>query len=398
MANNPYLLTDTKFDDFFKNVYGKRADATYNMTYAYLSRIRKVDDFVGKTHIDAKQISRSGSVASGSLPNVNLATVVNAIYSRKKTYGRYIVDRETLVAGVGNHASFEESQKFIIKATIDSYTRNNMRILFGDGTLGTIDASGVTDNGGGEYDIVISAATFKEANWEEGDYINIESGNTDEFEVIAVAPSTRTITVQRNSGSQVPADTDVIYMQKSEGNEPTGFQSAFTEATSLYGIPIQRRWSPYSRNAGAAVSESFLSDALLDMSKATGEAPTAIYMSYDQGKKYLAGLDKPVYQDSRMTVNVKSGGYTASYSALSILSPASPRPIPIFIDRFVPDKEIWLINESRVYMKRAPKHGWFTEDGLFARVDGEDQYEARYGGYWEQVIDLPYHGRIYNLD
>lgn len=386
-----YNIVDAKFINFFKTVYGKRGDATYNMSYPLLSRIKKSDNFIGKDFVGSVQLGRSGSVSAGYLPDVNVANVGKLILSRKKTYASYVVDRETLVAGVADQGSFEDTQKFIIKSTIDSYTRNVMRIICGNGTLGTV---GSLSSVGATHTLVISTATWKEANWEEGDFVNVAS-STDRFLVDSVVPSTRTVVITNQTGTYVPLVSDIVYMQKSKDKEPTGLETVLGATSGvLYGIDVQRRWQSYAKAAGgAAISEALLSEAILEMQKATGEAPTAIYMSYVQMNKYLSILAKPQYE----LVRNKSGEYTAQYSALSILTPVSAKPIPIFAERFVKDAEIFLLNEPRIEMRRAPKHGWFTEDGLFSRVQGLDEYEARYGGYWELYAQPSYQGRITGL-
>lgn len=386
-----YDFRGSRFESFFQTVYGKRADATYNTSYPMISRVRKTDNFTGKSFTDAVQLSRSGSVSSGSLPDANEALIGNLVLTRKRTYAIYRIDRETLVTGVANQGAFDDSQKFAIKATIDSYMRNCQRIICGNGTLGAIDS---LTSSGSTHTCVITSATWKEANWEEGDFVNVASSG-DRFEVTSVTPSTRTVVLVNRNGSYIPVAADVVYMQKSKDNEPTGLETIFAATSgTLYGVDVQRRWQAFNLDASsAAISEAFLTRAILEMQKATGEAPTAIYMSYVQARKFLDVLAKPQYE----LVRNKSGEYTASYSALSILTPVSPRPIPIFAERFIKDSEVFLLNEPRCEIKRAPKHGWFTEGGLFRTVDGLDEYEARYGGYWEFYAQPSYQGRIYGL-
>lgn len=386
-----YSLVSSKFANFFKDKYGGKADVVYNIQYPLMARIKKTDDFTGNDFIGSVQLSRSGSVSAGSLPDVNQANIGKIILSRKKTYASYVVDRETLVTGTGDTASFDKTQSFIIKATIDSYVRNIMRMICGDGTLGTLDSVSAA---GAVYTCVVTSATWKEANWEEGDYVNVGSSQ-DQFEVTSVTASSRTVVLTRNSGSTVPASGDIIYMQKSKDQEITGLETVLGFSSgSLYNVAFQRRWAPYGVAAGgAAISEGLLTQAVLEMEKKTGEAPTAIYMPYTQTKKYLDVIAKPQYEIGTS----KFGNYTASYSTLSLLTPVSGKPIPIITNRFIKESEIWLLNEPRIELRRAPKHGWFTEDGLFSRVQGRDEYEARYGGYQELYAQPSYQGRITGL-
>ena len=45
-----------------------------------------------------------------------------------------------------------------------------------------------------------------------------------------------------------------------------------------------------------------------------------------------------------------------------------------------------------------PDFGWFDDDGtVFLRLADEDSYEARYGGYFENLIIPTGHGCLKNL-
>lgn len=225
--------------NLFKIKYGKLSENVYNSANVLLARQQKSYDFTGRQLFVPVPTGFGGGVGSGTLPRANFSNVEDALITAKKVYSVIQVDRESIKASANDEGAFVRATKWRVQKGVESYMRNASRILFNDGTglLGTVDTGGVTDNGGGNYSLVISAASYKEANFEERDFVNIESGNTDEFEIESLNPATRTVTVQRTSGSQVPAAGDDIFMQKSENNDPQGFKGVLdTQSGTLYGI------------------------------------------------------------------------------------------------------------------------------------------------------------------
>jgi len=388
----------TTASELFKITYGKLSDNVYNSANVMLGRIKKQYDFVGKRKDVAVPLSFQGGVGSGSLPTANPANYEDAQITAKKCYAVAEIDRETIKASVNDEGSFVRGTRHVVEKAVESYMRNMSRILFNDGTgtLGVIDGA-PTDNGGGNYDIVISAATFKEANWEEGDYINIETGNTDLFEVISVTASTRTINVTRITGSQVPVDTDECFMQGSEDNDPEGLKGVLDATSgSKYGITIQRRWqaSHQSDASGAGITPDRMNEAILTIQRKSGKVPNLIVCSFVQFRKILNFLeDQKEYQVEPRMPELKG---KISFKGVEYMSSAGA--IPVFPERFVEDDRVYFLNDNYITCHHRPGFGWFDDDGtVFLRKSDSDAYEARYGGYKEIYIVPPFHGVITNL-
>lgn len=380
----------------FKRKYEKPSEQTFNTMYAILSQVKQIDNFTGSQKNFPVSLSYGGSVGSGTLPTANTAQWGDIVLTRKKVYARLGIDRETIYAAKDDAGAFVRSTKEFVRKTVESYTRNTSRILFGtgDGSLGVIASGGVS--GSNPYVLTISDATWKEANFEENDYVNIETGNTDLFEITAVDASAKTITVSRVSGSQVPVAGDEIFMQGSEDNDPNGLQNV-CDATSgsLYNVSVQRRWKAYQKAAGgAAISIDLLNEACLDMIKATGKKPSHIAVSYVQFRKLLNELqDQKVYN-----FGPKHEAYKASTSFTAIEHMTPGGVVPIVPERFVPDSRIYLLNTDFIEMHRAPGFGWFDDDGtVLLRQADSDAYEARYGGYWNFYINPAFQGTITGL-
>jgi hypothetical protein len=234
----------TTASNLFKIKYGKLSENTYNSANVLLGRVKKDFNFTGKRMDIAVPTSFAGGVGSGSLPTPNYAAVQDAVITSKKMYSVIQIDREAIKASSQNEGAFVELTKYSVQKGVESWMRNMSRALFNDGSgsLGTIAAGGVS--GAGPWDVVISDATWKEANFEEKDYVNLASSSA-VFEITAVVPATKTVTLTAVSGSYTPLAGDVIYMQNSKLNDPSGLKGVLDATSgSLYGITVGQvlRW------------------------------------------------------------------------------------------------------------------------------------------------------------
>lgn len=394
MAYNTWNITNV--NNLFKIKYGKLSENVYNSANVLLGRVKKSYDFTGRQKFIPVPQSFTGGVGSGSLPTANFAKYEDAILTRKKVYGRILLDREAIHASADDEGSFVRATKHQISKVVESYMRNMSRILFNDGTglLGVV--SSVVDNGGGNYSLVITNASWKEANWEEQDGVNIETGNTDLFTVESVTPSTKTIVVQRRTGSQVPVATDSIFMQGSENNDPQGLKGVLDATSgSLYTVPVGRRWQSVQLDAGGAgLTADLLNQQVLELTRRSGKTPNLIIMSYVQYRKLLNFLeDQKQYIVEPRSPDLKG---VVSFKGVEYLSSAGA--IPIFPERFLEDDRVYLLNDNFIEIHHAPGFGWFDDDGtVLLRSADNDSYEARYGGYMECYIVPPFQAEITNL-
>lgn len=388
----------TTATNLFKEKYGKISENVYNSSNVMMARMRKDFNFTGKRMFIPVPKSFQGGVGSGSLPTPNVANYEDALLTRKKVYSVVQVDREAIKASSNDEGAFVRATREVAQKGVESWMRNASRILFNDGSglLGVIDTGGVTDNGGGNYTLVLTAASFKEANLEEKDYINIETGNSDLFEIESVDASALSVTVQRITGSQVPADADELFMQGSEDNDPQGLKGVI-DATSgtLYGVPVDRRWqATRSDQGGAGLTTDAMNEVILEVQRKSGKVPNLIMCSFVQYRKLLNLLEdqKQIIVEPR-AVDLKG---KVSFKALEYLSSAGA--IPVVPERFMEDDRMYMLNDNFISAKHAPGFGWFDDDGsVFLREANDDAYSARYGGYYENYIVPTFQGALVNL-
>lgn len=384
--------------NLFKIKYGKLSENTYNSANVLLARTKKTYDFVGKQHSRAVPISMSGGVGSGSLPTANFSDIGDAQLIAKKMYAVIQIEREAVKAASNNEGAFVEMTKFAVQKGVESWMRNMSRALFNDGsgTLGEIQSVSAV---GAVYTCVITAASWKEANWEEKDYVNVETGNTDRFEVTSVDPSTRTVVLTRLVGAQVPAIGDEVFMQNSEGQDPQGLKGILDltpgVGVTAYGIPVQRRWQASQLAAGGAgLTTDLMNQQMLEIQRKCGKVPNLILTSFTQFRKLLNVLE----DQKQYIVEPRSPELVGKVSFRGVEFMSSAGPVGVFPERFCEDDRMYMLNDNFIEIAHRPDFGWFDDDGtVFLRDASSDSYSARFGGYLQTYIAPSFHGVITGL-
>lgn len=392
----------------FKDTFGKRSENVYNSKNVTLARLKKSYGFTGKSKILDTPLSFAGGVGSGSLPIAGVGLDVNPTITAKKVYGVCEIDREAIKAADGDKGSFVSQTKHSVKQTVESYMRNLSRIIWNEldnGQLGTGDGSTAVTGDGSEgtpYLVIISSTSWKEANWEEQDYVNVGSETTT-LRVKEVVPTTRQVKLVGTSATLAAAVAGAtatsakIYMQGSKDNDPVSIPQVLAATSgSLYGVTVQRRYmaSLQKDSSSAGISTDFLNEDTLEIERKTGQPVTMIRTSYVQYRKILNLLeDKKEYIVEPRAENLKG---KVSFRGVEFMS--SSGPIPILPERFIKDDRIYYMNDDMLEMHHRPGFGWFDDDGtVFLRKANSDAYEARYGGYMQLYVEPYFHGYRYGL-
>lgn len=391
--------------DLFKIKYGKLSENVYNSANVILGRAKKSYNFTGKQMNVAVPLSFSGGVGSGSLPQANFASYTDAVLTAKKMYSVVQIDRESIKAAENDEGAFVRLTKHVVSKGVESWMRNMSRSLFNDGS-GSLGVSTAAAAGGtaAAPTIVISAATFKEANFEEKDYIHIDSvanaySTSNMWEITAVAPATRTITLARISGAvDLTGDSGAksVYMQQSKNNDPAGFKGVCTATSgSLYGIPVARRWQSQQVAAGGAgLSTDLMNQVMLQVEKSCGKVPNLIVTSYTQYRKLLNQLE----DQKQYIVEPRSSELKGKVSFKGVEFMSTMGAVGVFAERFVEDDTMYFLNDNYIEIMHRPGFGWFDDDGtVFLRNNSLDAYDARYGGYLESYIPPAFHGILNGL-
>lgn len=416
-----FSLTETS--GLFLTKFQARSTNHYNSKAMIDGRIKKLYNLHGKQMNIETQLSFSGGVGAKLLPVANTSQVEQAVVTATKNYARVLVDRESLKAASSSEGAFQKFMAFPVKKTVESFIRNSGRMIFGDGTgvLGRGDgATNVTGNGSvaTPYIVTLRESDWNVSNFEEMDHVQVVTGlaagdnsggtaeggdaETNLLYISEVVPATRTIKLVGTSAilaARVAAPgalqtTSGLVMQRSYNAEPQGLSGVcMATSGSLYGVSVKRRWQSQQIDAlGQGIVTDALNDAILKQEKATGEAPKLVVMNYNQMRKILAQLE------DQKTYNLPNKNLKGALGFQGVEIMTSRGAIGMFVDRFCPEDKIFLLNDDHITRYHRPDFGWFDDDGtVFLRSNDEDSYEARYGGYYQNLIDPTFQTVIHNL-
>ena len=399
----------------------------YNSDNVLAGRIKKRYDFVGKQRFVATPLSFSGGVGAGVLPKSNAGKYEGAVILSKRVYATCEIEREAIHASKGDKGAFVQATKETVQKTVESYMRNDSRIRFGDGSgiLGRGDGATNVAGAGTDvspYTVVISEASWLEANFEEKDYIQVVTGmnawpdnstgvaegaqtEVNLLEIVEVDPDAREVslvgvspTLAALSGVGPVTVTTGFCMQKSFGVEPQGLKgirdASVAGTGTLYNIPVQRRWKSIVEDAlGTGVTTDLMNGVMLQLKKRFGKAATMIMTSFEQYQNILALLeDQKIYNLPNKNLKGHMGFEGVEYVG------TGGKKIGIFVDRFAKRDTIYFLNDSYLECHHRPGFGWFDDDGtVFLRLQADDAYGARYGGYYENYITPTAHAFLENL-
>lgn len=409
MAN--YNLTTAT--GVFKTKYIRMSRDMFNSENVILAKIKRNDEFVGDTAIISVPTSFGGGRGSGVLPRANTTNYQKMTITAKKTFAVIEIDNEAIKASQTDEGAFVRLSKEPVKRGVQSWQANVSRILFndsvtssgaGNGRLGTFtNAQALVSSN--VYDVVIDTATWKLANFEPRDYVNV-TGSTAEFEVTNVTASSRTVRLTQVNGptynlSTLAAGSYGVFMQNSAGRDPTGIRGVLLATSgSVYGINVGYRWQSPSQIAAASagITPDLLNQQMLDVKYSFGETPDMIVTSYVQYRKLLNQLED---QKRYMMVESRNSGPKGKFSFQALEFMADTGPVPVIAERFVEDDTCYALNSDFIEMHARPDAGWVEDPtvngSIFRLSPTDDTWQARYAVYFEFGIMPSAHGIITGL-
>lgn len=395
----------------FKTKYVRMSRDMFNSENVVLAKIKRNDDFVGDQALISVPTSFGGGRGSGALPRANTATYQRMTITAKKVYTVIEIDNEAIKASQSDEGSFVRMSKEPVKRGVQSFQANLSRILFndsvtsnGNGRLGSF--SGNQSNVSADvYDITITAASWKQANFEPKDYINVNSSSA-LFEITAVTPSTRVVRVTQVDGptldlAAIGAGTHNVYLQNSRNNDPMGLRGVLLATSStLYGITVGYRWQSPSQLTSLSVglTPDLLNQQCLEIKYAFGENHDMYVTSFVQYRKLLNQLED---QKRYMIVESRSSGPKGKFSFQALEFMSDTGPIPVVAERFVEDDTLYSLNSDFIELHCRPDGGWVEDPtmggSIFRLSPTQDTWQARYALYCEAAIMPSAHGIMTGL-
>lgn len=394
----------------FKTKYVRMSRDMFNSENLVLAKIKRNDSFVGDQALISVPVSFGGGRGSGVIPRANAANYLKMLITAKKLYTVIEVDNEAIKASQTDEGAFVRLSKEPVKRGVQAFQGNLSRMLFndsvtsnGNGRLGTF--SGNQSLVGADlYDVTIESTTWKLANWETKDYVNVNT-NSAEFEVMNVTPSTRVVRLQQIAGSTldlstIGAGTHNIYMQNSRNNDATGVRGVLLATSgTLYNNAVGYRWQASSQLTSLSVglTPDLMNQQALDIKYAFGESPDMMVTSFVQYRKLLNQLED---QKRYMIVESRNAGPKGKFSFQALEFMSDNGPIPVVAERFVEDDTFYSLNSDFIELHARPDGGWIedpTTGQVFRMSPTSDVWQARYAVYGEFGIHPTPHGIMTGL-
>lgn len=392
----------------FKTAYGKHNAKAFNQRSPLYGRIKKKTNFKGKDMVSSIRLSYGGGRGSGKLPRASRALYKQITLKTRKLYHRLSIDNETFEASKSTVGAFVNMAKEPMEVARIAFSNLLERqIVLGDlnGTGLLMTSPQATRSGTtavtSPFELTMTAGDIAES-LEEGDVCDLVHGsNTVVAEVTKVTEgATPKVSFTRLDGASgtIAANANVaVYLQNSKDAELSGLQGVLTATSGTYkGIAIGRRWQSYQdTNGGTArdLTKSLLNKAVLQIVKRCGEVPSVIMCNH---KQYIALLD--LFEDIKrvqIPARAKALKGQVGYGALEYVS--AQGTIPVIFNRYVPEDQIYLLNEDKIELVSRAAPQWFDRDGTVFLREDEDSYEARYGCYSDLFIQPFYQGIITDL-
>jgi hypothetical protein len=285
---------------------------------------------------------------------------------------------------------------------------------YGDGRLGTADGSTPTGTAANPV-VIMSSTDWCPFRWEVKDIVQVGSA-TDNYEVTAVNPTTRAISLERLDGSvdlTSGALSSVFYLQHSKDNAWHGLAEV-ADATSgtLYSITVGRRWQSTQYTATGAITPSMLRRRALNVRNLTGQLPTCIECStkqYDQLMVYADSLQEVEVKPRRPHSLDKEGHFVElgddhnplyaqlGFEAMALALPG--KKIPIFDNRMIEDDRTYLLNTDKIKLRLTSDNMHWLRQGsdVWLRVSGTKFYEAIYAAFGNVYINPTFQAVITSL-
>ena len=390
--------------DLFRTKYLKYLDSHHNKEHPWVAKLAKDASITGNTQTITLKFGALGGYSAGSYKDPGLINYDNAEFTLTEIYFRGRVDAKSIALSADSAGAARKAvDEAMLEANREISRNMERQLVYGDGTgaIGQIASSaGVTDNGGGDYTLTLTT-DFVRDNFHDGILMNIGASGTSSFRVklAGVNKSARTVRVLRLDGSDVPANSDYIYMQGSKDNEMQGLRGILKASSGTkYGRTIAAGWQSEQLNAGSdPINKEMLLDVSYNILHETGKSPTDMLVPMTQWKKLVhlgeASLLDMKFQEARAG-NLSIGNIPHLY--------LDGMNIPIMRLLTMPASEIFFVNnvESLVKLCSAGE-GQFvkgTEGYLWYRGQfGSDEYEFFWKKYCEQFVHPVYHGVIHTL-
>lgn len=335
-------------------------------------------DIFGKYIIKPAPYGLNGGISAGTetgdLPNAGANNYKQFKLMLKNLYGKIEISDKAVRASQATPGAFVDLLNSEIDGLLQSSKFNLARMLYGNGT-GLLATASAHSNG------VVTADRVKGIM--PGMILDIITGsNTYSGVVTAVNEPEKKFTV---STSGTISSGSKFYVQGSKDNELTGIEAIFDSVNVpvLYGIErAANDWlTPYTNaNAGTdrEISDELIQLAIDNLEQYHNCNVDFISCGYAVKRAYQKYLN---YYKSNVETTMLDGGFRA----LSFYG------IPMFADKFVDDKTMYVLDSSKFTLHQLCDWEWLEgENGrILQQIPNKASYSATLVKYADLLCDHP---------
>ena len=380
------MITLQTAEDALKTVYlGVLTEQLNQNINPFMAKIEQTSsDVWGKEIKKLAMYGLNGGVGASTetadLPKAGGNNYAQFTATLKNFYGKIELSDKAIRASENNTGAFVNLLNSEMEGLLNNAKSNFGRMLYGDGS-GLLTKCGAKDTS--------KTGVFAVADTKylvEGMIVDIcqLSGNQavvghDALRILSIDRVAKKVTVDRAISIPELNATYGLYVQGSKDSELTGLGAIFSK-NDLYGLK-RADYSflvPFEKDAGKAITSDIMQETIDKVEEATGGNIDMILTSYKARRKYLQSLE-----GTRTNVDYLNldGGFKAiSYNG-----------IPVVVDRFCPDADMYVLNSEDFKMHQLCDWRWLEGErgNVLKQVANKPVYTATLVKYADIICSRP---------
>ncbi len=379
------MITIQTAEDALKTVYlGVLAEQLNTSVNPFMAKIEQTSsDVWGKEIKKLAMYGLNGGVGASTetadLPKAGGNNYANFTLTLKNFYGKIELSDKAIRASQNNTGAFVNLLNSEMEGLLNNAKANFGRMLYGDG-------SGLLTKLGAKQSDNRSFIVEDTKYLVEGMIVDIcknaeasaVSGH-DALRIVSIDRNSNKVTVDRVISIATLNNTYGLYVQGSKDSELTGLGAIFSK-NDLYGLKRADYTflTPFEKSAGKTINSDIIQEVIDHVEETTGGNVDIILTSYKARRKYLQSLE-----GTRTNVDYLNldGGFKAiSYNG-----------IPVVVDRFCPDNDMYILNSNDFKMHQLCDWRWLEGErgNVLKQVANKPVYTATLVKYADIICDRP---------
>lgn len=316
----------------------------------------------------------------GDLPKAGGNNYAQFVLTLKNFYGKIELSDKAIRASSNNTGAFVNLLNQEMEGLLQNAKNNFGRMLYGDGS-GLLTKCGSLETANTRCFAVDDVKYLA-----EGMIVDIckltETAAATGYDAVRITTLDRTnkkVTIDKAVTITDFGATYGLYVQNSKDSEITGLGAIFS-ANELYGLARSEYsfMTPFIKNAGKAITSDIIQEVIDHVEETSGGAVNMILTSYKARRKYLQSLETTRKNVDYMNID---GGFKAiSYNG-----------IPIVVDRFCPDNDMYILNSDDFKMHQLCDWRWLEGErgNVLKQVANKPVYTATLVKYADIICSRP---------